>query len=106
MKRQPSDQIDLNQLCRCDPRRRWRNVPKAHGQISLWRARRPDGGARWPHLVAFAPPLRSGVFYSLLVHISSRLSFVPSLYFNPPFLIFWNKPAKNINLPKLVEIVS
>jgi hypothetical protein len=89
MECQPSNQTDLKQWCRCDPRRRWRNVPEARGQISLW-------GARRPHLTAFAPPLRSGVFYSLLVHISSWLSFVPFGHFNPSFLVFWNNPAKNI----------
>jgi hypothetical protein len=64
------------------------------------------GGPTWQPLFLHFNLVSSGVFYSLLVHISSRLGFVPFFHFNPPFLVFWNNPAENINSPKLVEIVS
>jgi hypothetical protein len=88
------------------PKRQWKNTPEGCGRIPQGGPGGMVVGPAWQLLVLHFGPVSSCVLWSLLVHISSQLSFVPFLQFNPHFYSFWNIPAENNNSPKLMKIVS
>jgi hypothetical protein len=52
----------LKERCRCNPRRRWRNILEASDKWTPQGTRWHGGGAGWSHLASSWGPLQCGVF--------------------------------------------